>query len=353
MKKITSSLLALVILLSVFLSVPVTASASSNLKSLGSFEIEETINPLYKGLIDENTVISEQAEVYYANELFDASKYSDDKNVAAVEMREAMENREANVSVYYKATEELDETAHTALYNEVQELAFEETDKPTQGDSLRLGYRSSRVSISGVSDGINCYYKYDITYTYYTTKAQEDELTKAVDELIDSFGFTEKTTEKKKSDVIYRYITDNVKYDTANLGDSTYLLKFTPYAALVNKTAVCQGYALLYYRLAEEVGLDSRVITGTSFNENHAWNIVKIGEDYFHLDSTWDAGKVTYQYYLRGISFPDHIRDAKFYESEFVKKYPISIEPIENVIVPEKSSGFFPFLHSLGRWCGY
>ena len=62
MKKITSSLLALVILLSVFLSVPVTASASSNLKSLGSFEIEETINPLYKGLIDENTVISEQAE---------------------------------------------------------------------------------------------------------------------------------------------------------------------------------------------------------------------------------------------------------------------------------------------------
>lgn len=54
----------------------------------------------------------------------------------------------------------------------------------------------------------------------------------------------------------------NVKYDYENLDDTDYKLKYTAYAALLNGTAVCQGYANLLYRMALEAGIDARFISG-------------------------------------------------------------------------------------------
>lgn len=44
---------------------------------------------------------------------------------------------------------------------------------------------------------------------------------------------------------------------------------------MINKTAVCQGYASLFYRLALDAGVDTRVISGEAGGP-HAWNIVKL-----------------------------------------------------------------------------
>lgn len=54
---------------------------------------------------------------------------------------------------------------------------------------------------------------------------------------------------------IYDYLCQNITYGNDNLNDDTYLLKYTAYAALINKTAVCQGYAVLLYRLLLEEGI--------------------------------------------------------------------------------------------------
>ena len=328
MKRILCSLLSILFVVGIFFSVPMTASAFySDIKYLGTYEIEEQINPLYKGLVDESDYLTIKPDVYYSDGLddFDATLYSSDKEVSATVIREGMEDRLATVTVYYKTNVQLTEETANTLFSELQELAFKETDIATQGDSLRLGYKSSSAAIEGVSDGTYCYYKYIINYEYYTTAEQEAELTEAVKTVIKSFDFTENTTERAKTDTIYRYITSNVTYDNENLNNESYYLKFTPYAALINKTAVCQGYALLYYRLAEEAGLDSRVITGTSLAQNHAWNIVKLGEYYYYLDSTWDAGKSAYAYYLKGKNdFYNHKNESRFDEETFIKQYPIS-----------------------------
>ena len=53
---------------------------------------------------------------------------------------------------------------------------------------------------------------------------------------------------------------------------------------------VCQGYATLTYKMLTELGVDCRYISGTSNEELHAWNIVRIGRCFgTTLDNTWDA----------------------------------------------------------------
>ena len=99
------------------------------------------------------------------------------------------------------------------------------------------------------------------------------------------------------------------------------------YAALVDKKAVCQGYALLFYRLALENNIDARLIAGLGNGGPHGWNIVKIGNCYYNLDSTWDAGytKIGYNFFLvTDNNFSKHIRDEEYNTNEFYALYPMA-----------------------------
>ena len=108
------------------------------------------------------------------------------------------------------------------------------------------------------------------------------------------------------------------------MNDDTYIQKYTAYAALIDKTAVCQGYASLFYRMALDAGVDSRVITGDAGGP-HAWDIVELGDKYYNLDSTWDAGKNNYSYFLKSMkAFFDHERDDAYKTSSFMETYPMS-----------------------------
>ena len=68
----------------------------------------------------------------------------------------------------------------------------------------------------------------------------------------------------------------------------------TSYGALVQKSAVCDGYARAFQLLCKEVGIQALLVRGTSINpasqqsEGHAWNIVRISGQYYHVDITWD-----------------------------------------------------------------
>ena len=92
---------------------------------------------------------------------------------------------------------------------------------------------------------------------------------------------------------------------------------------MINKTAVCQGYASLFYRLALDTGVDTRVISGEAGGP-HAWNIVKLNGKYYNLDSTWDAGRSAYAYFLKNTNdFDDHVRDNDYQSNDFIEEYPM------------------------------
>ncbi len=88
---------------------------------------------------------------------------------------------------------------------------------------------------------------------------------------------------------------------------------FTLYGALIEKTAVCQGYALSYQYMLEMLGIESEICS--SYSLNHAWNIVTIDGRQYHVDITWDdapglPGQVRHENFLRstaGIISSGHI----------------------------------------------
>ncbi len=59
------------------------------------------------------------------------------------------------------------------------------------------------------------------------------------------------------------------------------------YSALIEGRSVCAGYARAFQYLMMELGIPCYYCTGYS-GENHAWNIVKLEDDYYNVDVTWD-----------------------------------------------------------------
>lgn len=68
----------------------------------------------------------------------------------------------------------------------------------------------------------------------------------------------------------------------------------TAYGALVEKKAVCDGYARAFAILCKKAGIPCLIARGYSNNpetgkqEGHAWNVVKLDGEYYHVDVTWD-----------------------------------------------------------------
>ena len=82
------------------------------------------------------------------------------------------------------------------------------------------------------------------------------------------------------SKFIYTYIIQNSVYaKTENMNNI--------YGILVDGSAVCEGYAKTYCYLMKKCGIECCIVTGNSNNEEHAWNLVKINDEYYYVDCTW------------------------------------------------------------------
>ena len=56
---------------------------------------------------------------------------------------------------------------------------------------------------------------------------------------------------------------------------------------LVEGRAVCDGYAKSLMYCLNIVGISSQMVTGTAKGQSHAWNIVQLDNNYYHVDLTW------------------------------------------------------------------
>ena len=194
-----------------------------------------------------------------------------------------------------------------------------------EGDALKyggVGYSVSTRSYTGATR---------VTYTYYmnyfSTAEQEKQLTSAVTCALASLNLNGKT-DVEKVIAIHNYICDHVDYDYDGLSDSTNTVKYTAYGALCNGKAVCNGYAVLFYRMCKDAGLSVRIIPGTANGGAHAWNIVRVGNVYYNVDTTWDGQDTqTFNRYLlknENDFSADHTRRENCATEEFNDAYPMA-----------------------------
>lgn len=95
--------------------------------------------------------------------------------------------------------------------------------------------------------------------------------------------------------VLHDYMAATYHYD------ETYASIF-PSILLTEGKGVCQSYAYLFQYLMAQNGV--KCYTAISDGLNHAWNIVRIGDSYYHVDVTWDDpvpdlhGNIRHDYFL-------------------------------------------------------
>lgn len=135
--------------------------------------------------------------------------------------------------------------------------------------------------------------------------------------------------------LVHDYLVDNVEYDTTISKNNIYNI----YGALVNKVAVCEGYAKSFKYLMDAFGIPCTIIIGQATNsqgetENHAWNYVQMDEKWYAIDCTWDDPVVVgggsaskdskYKYFLKGKDefLGNHVPNGQFTEGGKVFSYP-------------------------------
>ena len=108
------------------------------------------------------------------------------------------------------------------------------------------------------------------------------------------------------------------------------LSKYTAYEALVEGTAVCQGYALAYRYLLAMAGVSSEYVVSDSIN--HIWNSVEVDGQLYNIDVTWDdpsrSGVCDYSNFL--VSDEEKLRICKYsYSSAIADWVTLMDEPVE------------------------
>lgn len=236
---------------------------------------------------------------------------------AVVAIREIMKERQTEASIYYTTNLSLSADFAAKVIAEFTNLfpkAYAHTGNPCEGDYLFYQYLGAVPladfnSFKFVNGKLGA--KVNMTLSYRTTAEQEQLVDAKVSEVLQSLNLDGKSTYEKVK-AIYDWIGDNVVYDYNGLVNyATKPIASTAYAALINGTAVCQGYSVLFYRLCLEEGIDARVIQDvTGGGMPHVWNIVKMDDGkYYYIDTTLGAGveqefdQSPYAFFLKGSTY--------------------------------------------------
>lgn len=117
----------------------------------------------------------------------------------------------------------------------------------------------------------------------------------------------------EKEKAIYEWQINWVNYQDENLSpvnggqDKSHL----PYGVLKYHQAICVGNATTFKLFMDMLDIPCQIIHST-VNGEHAWNLVKLEDDWYHVDITFDSGtggNIEYTYF----NVPDSIKDDGSY----------------------------------------
>lgn len=105
---------------------------------------------------------------------------------------------------------------------------------------------------------------------------------------------------------VHNYLVKTVKYDSEEANrEKSDAESHSIVGALINGVSVCEGVAKAFSFIVSQFGIDNKIVAGTSDGEPHAWNMVVLNGNAYHIDVTNDienfdlsCSKPCYFYYL-------------------------------------------------------
>jgi transglutaminase-like putative cysteine protease len=168
----------------------------------------------------------------------------------------------------------------------------------------------------------------------FSSKEQVDEALSRLETIKNNVIQNKRSNTYENIKMVHDLLVNNVEYDTSISQPNIYNI----YGALINRKAVCEGYARAFKYLMDGLGIPSTIVIGTGTNsegitENHAWNYVQLDENWYAIDTTWDdpvsssdwaKEKSKYKYFLKGENEfnKDHTPSGQFTEGGKMFSYP-------------------------------
>ncbi len=194
--------------------------------------------------------------------------------------------------------------------------ASEEGAKKTSGIAIPLGQSMTKDELRTMYEALlldnpNFFY---IHNTYYLSPGEADgdgythillrytmnratrmaarrALEKAADALLD--GLPVSADEYERELFLYERLTRHCTYDRTAAGEGydRHPTAYTAYGALVEKQAVCEGYARALQLLLNRAEIACVPVTGKNQADEtgHMWNLARINGALYYLDATFDA----------------------------------------------------------------
>lgn len=154
-----------------------------------------------------------------------------------------------------------------------------------------------RIKVNEETQGFDVAYEYRFTADEISSMNIASE--RAAREIM--ANITTEMDDYDKLKYFHDYLVLNCENDTESAyGD-------TIYGTLVQKKALCEGYAKTFSYLCNLAGIENAIVTGKT-TVPHMWNMVKLGGNWYHVDVTWDNSDdslherypnvILYQYFM-------------------------------------------------------
>lgn len=215
------------------------------------------------------------------------------KEVEELRQMEVAQSEEGHQEYYFKQLTEEEQRVYRELLKGIRAREKEFYLTISDDDSIDRSYHAvlkdhpeifwvhnrEKIYKTTYSDSDYCVFTPGYTYT----DSEIDEIQTAMEQSFQEVRalIPEDAGDYEKVRIVYTYVIDHAQYQTGEDDQSIA-------GVFWKKSAVCAGYAGAVQYLLERLDIPCIYVDGSTkgSTEGHAWDIVKIGQEYYYVDAT-------------------------------------------------------------------
>lgn len=215
------------------------------------------------------------------------------KEVEELRQMEVAQSEEGHQEYYFKQLTEEEQRVYRELLKGIRAREKEFYLTISDDDSIDRSYHAvlkdhpeifwvhnrEKIYKTTYSDSDYCVFTPGYTYT----DSEIDEIQTAMEQSFQEVRalIPEDAGDYEKVRIVYTYVIDHTQYQTGEDDQSIA-------GVFWKKSAVCAGYAGTVQYLLERLDIPCIYVDGSTkgSTEGHAWDIVKIGQEYYYVDAT-------------------------------------------------------------------